>query len=555
MDGTSRSLRFFGETRFAPSNVSYSNHMTETTNSQNDSSAGNGWKPELIAELERRRKLARSGGGQARIDKQHASGKLTARERIAILFDPGTFIELNDLMISRVTDFGMDKKAVPGDGVVTGYGKINGRLAFAASQDFTVGGGSLGEYHAKRITHVMDKALEAGAPFISINDSGGARIEEGLDGLLGYSEIFKRNTWASGVIPQIAVIMGPCAGGACYSPAICDFIFMTEKQAQMYITGPAVVKTVTGEEITMEELGGSEVHMEKSGVAHFSYENDRACLEGVRQLLTYLPQNHHEKPAAMQLESADLSGKLQKIIPDNKSIPYDIKEVIQALTDPDSFFEVQPWFALNMVVGFARMNGETIGIVANQPNFMAGAIDYHASDKAARFIRFCDCFNIPLLTLVDVPAFLPGSGQEHNGIIRHGAKLLYAYAEATVAKISLILRKGYGGALLAMNSKTIGADVVFALPTAEMAVMGAEGAVNIVFRKAIQEAENPKSKHAEYVQEYERSFSNPYHAAARGFVDEVILPEESRARIIAAFDMLRNKTQYRPAKKHGNIPL
>lgn len=555
MDGTSRSLRFFGETRFAPSNVSYSNHMTETTNSQNDSSAGNGWKPELIAELERRRELARFGGGQARIDKQHASGKLTARERIAILFDPGTFIELNDLMISRVTDFGMDKKAVPGDGVVTGYGKINGRLAFAASQDFTVGGGSLGEYHAKRITNVMDKALEAGAPFISINDSGGARIEEGLDGLLGYSEIFKRNTWASGVIPQIAVIMGPCAGGACYSPAICDFIFMTEKQAQMYITGPAVVKTVTGEEITMEELGGSEVHMEKSGVAHFSYENDRACLEGVRQLLTYLPQNHHEKPAAMQLESADLSGKLQKIIPDNKSIPYDVKEVIDALTDPDSFFEVQPWFALNMVVGFARMNGETIGIVANQPNFMAGAIDYHASDKAARFIRFCDCFNIPLLTLVDVPAFLPGSGQEHNGIIRHGAKLLYAYAEATVAKISLILRKGYGGALLAMNSKTIGADVVFALPTAEMAVMGAEGAVNIVFRKAIQEAENPKSKHAEYVQEYERSFSNPYHAAARGFVDEVILPEESRARIIAAFDMLRNKTQYRPAKKHGNIPL
>lgn len=529
--------------------------MTQITNSQNNASATNGWKPELIAELRERRSAARLGGGQARIDKQHASGKLTARERIDILFDKDTFIELNDLMISRATDFGMDKKAIPGDGVVTGYGKINGRLAFVASQDFTVIGGSLGEYHARRITNAMDKALEVGAPFISINDSGGARIEEGLDGLLGYSEIFKRNTWASGVIPQIAVVMGPCAGGACYSPAICDFIFMTEKNAQMYITGPAVVKTVTGEEITMEELGGAEVHMEKSGVAHFSYEDDRSCLEGVRQLFSYLPQNHKERPAAVRTNSADLSAKLEGIIPDNKSVPYDIKEVIGALADADSFFEVQPWFALNMVVGFARMDGETIGIVANQPNFMAGSIDYHASDKAARFIRFCDCFNIPLLTLVDVPAFLPGSDQEHNGIIRHGAKLLYAYAEATVAKISLILRKGYGGALLAMNSKTIGADVVFALPTAEMAVMGAEGAVNIVFRKAIQDAEDPKAKHAEYVKEYERSFSNPYRAAARGFVDEVILPEESRARIIAAFDMLRNKVQSRPVKKHGNIPL
>lgn len=523
--------------------------------SQKDQEAGKGWNPELISELEKRRNAARIGGGQARIDKQHASGKLTARERIDVLFDAGTFIELNDLMKSRVTDFGMDKKALPGDGVVTGYGKIDGRLVFVASQDFTVSGGSLGEFHAKRITNVMDKALEVGAPFISINDSGGARIEEGLDGLLGYSEIFKRNTWASGVIPQIAVIMGPCAGGACYSPAICDFIFMTENNAQMYITGPAVVKTVTGEEISMEDLGGAAVHMEKSGVAHFSYEDDRACLECVRKLLSYLPQNNQEKAKAVPSVFADRSDKLQEIIPDDKSVPYNIKDVIEILADDDSFFEVQPWFALNMVVGFARINGESVGIIANQPNYMAGSIDYHASDKAARFIRFCDCFNIPLLTLVDVPAFLPGSDQEHNGIIRHGAKLLFAYAEATVAKISLILRKGYGGALLAMNSKTIGADIVYALPTAEMAVMGAEGAVNIVFRKAISEAEDPKAKHAEYVRDYEKSFSNPYRAVERGFVDEVILAEEARKRIVAAFEMLKEKRQTRPAKKHGNIPL
>ena len=523
--------------------------------SQKDQISNKGWKPELVEELEKRRESARLGGGQARIDKQHASGKLTARERIDVLFDAGTFVELNNLMISRVTDFGMDKKAHPGDGVVTGYGKIDGRLVFVSSQDFTVSGGSLGEFHAKRITNVMDKALEVGAPFISINDSGGARIEEGLDGLLGYSEIFKRNTWASGVIPQIAVIMGPCAGGACYSPAICDFIFMTENNAQMYITGPAVVKTVTGEEISMEDLGGAAVHMEKSGVAHFSYEDDRSCLEGVRKLLSYLPQNNQAKAKAAPTVFVDKSEELQEIIPDDKSVPYNIKDVINILADDGSFFEVQPWFALNMVVGFARMNGESIGIIANQPNYMAGSIDYHASDKAARFIRFCDCFNIPLLTLVDVPAFLPGSDQEHNGIIRHGAKLLFAYAEATVAKISLILRKGYGGALLAMNSKTIGADIVYALPTAEMAVMGAEGAVNIVFRKAIGEAADPAAKRAEYVRDYEKSFSNPYRAAERGFVDEVILAEECRTRIVAAFEMLKDKRQTRPEKKHGNIPL
>lgn len=523
--------------------------------SQKSDQPDSGWERARIDEVTRRREAARLGGGQARIDKQHASGKLTARERIDLLFDPGTFIELNDLMISRITDFGMDQKAHPGDGVVTGYGKIDGRLVFVSSQDFTVSGGSLGEYHAKRITNVMDKAIEVGAPFITINDSGGARIEEGLDGLLGYSEIFKRNTWASGVIPQIAVIMGPCAGGACYSPAICDFIFMTEAHAQMYITGPAVVKTVTGEEITMQELGGAAVHMEKSGVAHFAYEDDRACLEGVRRLLSYLPRNCRETPAAIDPAGSDLSVGLERIIPEDKSTPYNIKDVIAALADEDSFLEVQPSFALNIVVGFARLNGKTIGIVANQPNFMAGAIDYHASDKAARFIRFCDCFNIPLLTLVDVPAFLPGSDQEHNGIIRHGAKLLYAYAEATVAKISLILRKGYGGALLAMNSKTIGADVVYALPTAEMAVMGAEGAVNIVFRKDISAASDPAAKRAEFVEAYEKKFLNPYRAAARGFVDEVILPGESRSRLIAAFEMLKNKRQSRPEKKHGNIPL
>lgn len=517
--------------------------------------ANKGWKPELIDELNRQRATAQSGGGTARIEKQHASGKLTARERIDVLFDEGTFFELNDLMTSRITDFGMDKKAIPGDGVVTGYGKIDGRLVFVSSQDFTVSGGSLGEAHARKIANAMDKAMEVGAPFISINDSGGARIEEGLDGLLGYSDIFKRNTWASGVIPQIAVIMGPCAGGACYSPAICDFIFMTENNAQMYITGPAVVKTVTGEEISMEDLGGAAVHMEKSGVAHFAYEDDRSCLEGVRRLLSYLPQNNSEKPEWTETVFTDKSDLLQEIIPEDKSVPYNIKDVIEILVDDDSFFEVQTDFALNMVIGFARMDGETIGIIANQPNFMAGSIDYHASDKAARFIRFCDAFNIPLLTLVDVPAFLPGSAQEHNGIIRHGAKLLFAYAEATVAKISLILRKGYGGALLAMNSKNIGADIVFALPTAEMAVMGADGAVNIVFRKEIQAAADPVAKRAEFVQEYEKSFSNPYRAAQRGFVDEVILPEESRKRIIASFDMLKNKQQERPFKKHGNIPL
>ena len=506
-------------------------------------------------ELKNKREDIITAGGLDRIAKQHKAGKLTARERMEALFDDGTFVEINDMITSRASDFGMDKKKKPGDGVVTGYGFIHGRITFASAQDFTVCGGSLGEAHAMKICRVMDKALEMKAPFVSINDSGGARIEEGIDALSGYADIFYRNTMASGVIPQISVILGPCAGGACYSPAITDFIFMTEKTSQMYITGPAVVKSVTGEVITSADLGGADVHSAKSGVAHFVYPDDLSCLNGVRQLLGYLPQNNGEKPMIINSRETDRCVDLSDIVPVDSKKPYDVRTVIDTFVDVNSFMEIQPNFARNLVVGFARLAGETIGIVANQSRYMAGSLEINASDKGSRFIRFCDCFNIPILTLVDVPAFLPGSQQEHNGIIRHGAKMLYAYCEATVPKVGLIMRKAYGGAYIAMNSKGTGADVVYAWPIAKVAVMGAAGAVSIIGRKAIENAEDPTQKKEELLDQYNNLFMNPYIAAEHGYVDEVILPEETREKVVSAFRMLKTKDRSLPWKKHGNIPL
>ena len=507
-----------------------------------------------ISQLNQRRENVAAAGGPDRIAKQHSSGKLTARERMEALFDDGTFVEINDQIASRCSDFGMEKKKKPGDGVVTGYGYIHGRLAFASSQDFTVGGGSLGEAHAMKICRAMDKAMEMKAPFISINDSGGARIEEGIDSLSGYADIFYRNTIASGVIPQISVIMGPCAGGACYSPAITDFIFMTD-YSQMYITGPAVVKSVTGEVISSGDLGGAAVHSSTSGVAHFVYPDDLSCLNGVRQLLGYLPQCNLDDSMTVPGTAVDNSASLSSIVPADSKKAYDVRNVINSLVDENSFFEIQESFAKNIIIGFGRLDGETIGIIANQALYMAGSLEINASDKASRFIRFCDCFNIPLLTLVDVPAFLPGSQQEHGGIIRHGAKLLYAYSEATVPKVSVIMRKAYGGAYIAMNSKGTGADVVYAWPIAEIAVMGASGAVSIIGKKQIENAEDPAAKKEELLNEYNDKFMNPYIAAEHGYVDEVILPEETRSKISEAFNMLKTKERSLPYKKHGNIPL
>ena len=505
--------------------------------------------------LNERRASILSAGGEERIKKQHDSGKLTARERIEALFDEGAFIELNDMRLAHATDFGMEKKRKAGDGVITGYGRIHGRVAFVASQDFTVSGGSLGEVHAQKICAAMDKAIRVKAPFIFINDSGGARIEEGISSLAGYADIFYRNTLASGMIPQIAVILGPCAGGACYSPAICDYIFMARNNSQMYITGPQVVKSVIGEEITAAELGGSHVHNTVSGVSHFEYDDDLSCLNGVRRLLGYLPQNSSEKPMVVPGKPVDRGSDIPSIIPDDSRKAYDVHNVIDSFVDDGSFMEVQAGYAQNIVVGFARMDGQSIGIVANQSMVMAGSLEINSSDKAARFIRFCDCFNIPLLSLVDVPAFMPGSAQEYGGIIRHGAKMLFAFAEAQVPKICLIMRKAYGGAYIAMNSKGLGADVVYAWPIAEIAVMGAAGAVAIIGRKAIDEAEDKAAKREELVDEYNRKFMNPYVAAERGYVDEVITPEETRGRIISALKMLENKRRSPIDKKHGNIPL
>lgn len=513
------------------------------------------WDKEKISELQNRRAKALAGGGAERVAKQHSDGKMTARERLEFLFDDGKFTEINTLVQSKATDFGMDKKKLPGDGVVVGYGYIHGRLAFASSQDFTVNGGSLGQAHAEKICRAMDMAMEMKAPFISLNDSGGARIEEGIDALCGYGDIFYRNTMASGVIPQISVILGPCAGGACYSPAICDFIFMTEKNSYMFITGPAVVKTVTGEDITTDNLGSAAVHSEKSGVAHFVYPDEKECLNGVRRLLSYLPQNNSENPPTVRAQKRDGSSKLEELVPQNSKKNYDMHDVIDQIVDTGSLLEVQPNFAKNIITAFARFEGKPCGIIANQPSCLAGSLDCNSSDKAARFIRFCDCFNIPLLSLVDVPAYMPGSTQEHSGIIRHGAKLLYAFSEATVGKVCLIMRKAYGGAYIAMNSKTIGADVVYAWPIAEIAVMGAEGAVNIIGRKAIANAADKDAERAKLVKEYNDKFMTPYIAAEHGFVDEVILPEETREKIISAFTMLEKKEKKIPNKKHGNIPL
>ena len=510
------------------------------------------WEQSVFRTLESKKQLARAGGGKRRIEKQRQTGKLTARERIEILFDPESFTELGELVESRIPDFGMDTKRVPGDGVVVGYGKINGRLTFASSEDFTVIGGTLGESHALKICKLQDMALRMRAPIITINDSGGARIEEGISSLNGYSGIFLRNTRCSGVIPQIAVIMGPCAGGACYSPAICDFIFMVDKTSYMFITGPQVVKSVTNEDVSVDELGGAQIHAAKSGVSHFLYPDDRSCLMGVRRLLGYLPQNNCAPLPEMPALPRDSSSTLQEIVPQNSRKPYDVRQVIDTMADVGSFFEVQPNWAQNAVVGLGRMDGKTVGFVANQPAYMSGSLDFNASDKMARFIRTCDCFNIPLVVLVDVPAFLPGTAQEHNGIIRHGAKLLYAFAEATVPKISLIMRKAYGGAYIAMNSKRMGADLVFAWPIAELAVMGAEGAVSIMCRHEIES--EPACKDL-LVQEYEEQFLNPYIAAARGFIDEVIFPEQTREKIAAALEMLTGKDEKLSWKKHGNIPL
>lgn len=510
---------------------------------------------EAIEDLEKRRQVARLGGGQGAIDKQHEKGKLTARERLEILFDEGTFVEIDDFVESRIDDFDLDKKRIPGDGVVTGYGKINGRTVFASSEDFTVIGGSLGEYHSRKIVHLQDMALRMRCPIVTINDSGGARIEEGIDSLSGYSGIFERNTIASGVIPQIAVILGPCSGGACYSPAICDFIFVVDEISKMFITGPQVVKTVIGEELSAEELGGALAHVSKSGVAHFLYKSEKNCLGGVRELLSYLPDNNQAPLPVKSGKAVDNCKNLVNLVPANKKKAYDVHDVIHAISDRESFFEVQKNWAKNAVVGFGRIDGNTVGFVCNQANCKGGSLDIDASDKMARFIRFCDCFNIPVVSLIDVPAFLPGSEQEHNGIIRHGAKILYAYSEATVPKISLIMRKAYGGAYIAMNSKNMGADIVYAWPIAEIAVMGAEGAVNIIGRKQIQAAEDPAAKREEMIVEYEDKFLNPYIAAKRGYVDEVIRPDETRKKIVAALDALKTKEVNRPYKKHGNIPL
>jgi propionyl-CoA carboxylase beta chain len=496
------------------------------------------------------------GGGDQRIAKQHEKGKLTARERIDLLVDEGTFVELNAFIEHRCNDFGLKDKKGPGDGVVTGYGKIHGRPVYLFSQDFTVFGGALGEMHAKKIAYVMDLAAKTGTPFIGLNDSGGARIQEGVVSLDGYGQIFYRNSIYSGVIPQISVIMGPCAGGAVYSPAITDFVFMVEQTSQMFITGPKVIETVTGEKITAEDLGGASVHNEISGNAHFSAETENEVLEKVRLLLSYLPQNNEEKPPAHKGErEGHYRPDLADAVPFDAVRPYDVRNVIAQVVDEHSFMEVQKGFAKNIVVGLARINGEVIGLVCNQPKVMAGGLDINSSDKAARFIRFCDSFNIPILTFEDVTGFFPGIKQEHGGIIRHGAKILYAYSEATVPKITVILRKAYGGAYVALNSKSIGADIVYAWPNAEIAVMGPQGAANIIFAQEIQESETPEATRAQKIEEYREKFANPYVAAKLGMVDDVIDPRETRIKIIQALDMLHNKQEDRPKKKHGNIPL
>jgi len=510
-----------------------------------------------LDQLKELRSKIELGGGQKRIDSQHEKGKLTARERINLLFDEGSFVELDAFVKHRCVNFGMEKEDTPGEGVVTGYGYVDGRLVYAYAQDFTVVGGSLGEMHAAKICKVQDLALKMGAPIVGINDSGGARIQEGVDALSGYGKIFFRNTISSGVIPQITAIMGPCAGGAVYSPAITDFIFMVDKTSQMFITGPQVIKTVTGEEVTAEDLGGAMTHNRTSGVAHFLTANDEACIAEIRRLLGFLPLNNMETAPIFETEDDinKIIPELNEIIPDNPNKPYDIKDVITKLADNGEFYEVHQYFAQNIVTGFIRMGGQSVGVIANQPKVLAGCLDINASDKAGRFIRTCDCFNIPILNLVDVPGFLPGTGQEYGGIIRHGAKMLYAYSEATVPKITLILRKAYGGAYIGMCNKELGADIVLAWPSAEIAVMGPEGAANIIFRKEISDSENPQETRAQLIANYKGEFATPYKAAERGYVDDVIEPAATRPRLIDALNMLSSKRETRPPKKHGNLPV
>jgi len=512
---------------------------------------------EKIQQLRAFKAEARLGGGEKRIEIQHQKGKLTARERLDLLLDEGSFQELDMLVRHRSRDFGLDKQRYFGDGVVTGYGTINGRLVFVFSQDFTVLGGSLSESHGQKICKVMDLAMKNGAPVIGLNDSGGARIQEGVVSLGAYADIFLRNTLASGVIPQISAIMGPCAGGAVYSPAITDFIFMVKNTSYMFVTGPNVVKAVTHEEVTFEELGGAMTHATKSGVAHFVADNEVECLEGIRKLLSYIPQNNMEDPPTVP--TADdpnrMDPELNDIVPENPNKPYDVKEIIRRVVDNGEFLEVHENYAQNLVVGFGRLNGRSVGIVANQPAVLAGVLDIDSSIKGARFVRFCDAFNIPLITFVDVPGFLPGTDQEWRGIIKNGAKLLYAYCEATVPKITVILRKAYGGAYDVMSSKHIRGDINYAWPSAEIAVMGPKGAVEIIFRKDLAQAANMQEALERLVEDYRSKFANPYIAAERGYIDDVIEPPETRPRLIRALEMLQNKVDLNPKKKHGNIPL
>lgn len=509
-----------------------------------------------INELYDKRREVELGGGDERIDKQHDKGKMTARERIDYLLDDGSFVELNPFIETRSSDFGMSNNTAKGEGVVTGYGKINGKPVYLFAQDFTVYGGALGEMHGKKIAAVMDLAAKNKVPFIGLNDSGGARIQEGVSSLDGYGHVFYRNSIYSGVIPQISVIMGPSAGGAVYSPAITDFVIMVEKTSQMFITGPKVIETVTGEQISSEDLGGAAIHNAKSGNAHIKAANEEEALDAVRKLLSYLPDNYQEKPEKQDWpQENDERPELTEIVPFNARSPYDVKKVIHEVVDSGSFYEIHENFAKNIVVGFARIKGQAVGLVCNQPKFLAGGLDIDSSDKAARFIRFCDSFNIPLITFEDVTGFFPGIKQEHGGIIRHGAKILYAYSEATVPKITVITRKAYGGAYVALNSKSIGADLVYAWPNAEIAVMGPDGAANIIFAKEIAESENPEATRKEKIDTYREKFANPYIAAGLGMVDDVIDPRETRIKLIQALEMLFNKQEDRPDKKHGNIPL
>ena len=512
---------------------------------------------EKIELLKSKNSEALLGGGQKRIDKQHEKGKLTARERIELLLDEGSFEEVGKFVRHRSREFGLDQESYLGDGVVTGFGTVNDRLVYVFSQDFTVFGGSLSEAHAEKIVKIMDLAMKNAAPIVGLNDSGGARIQEGVVSLAGYADIFYRNVLASGVIPQISAIMGPCAGGAVYSPAITDFIMMVQDTSYMFVTGPNVVKTVTQEDVSSEELGGASTHSSKSGVTHFACENEVDCIHTLKQLLSYIPQNCEDTPPTVPYEPTDneVRKELNDIVPDNPNQPYDMREVVEGIVDRESFLEVHKNFAENIVVGFARLAGRSVGIVGNQPASLAGVLDINSSVKAARFVRFCDCFNVPLLVLVDVPGFLPGTDQEWNAIITNGAKLLYAFSESTVPRVTVITRKAYGGAYDVMNSKHIGADINYAWPTSEIAVMGAKGASEIIFRREIQTSDDPEAKLQEKIDDYTKKFANPYRAAHRGYIDEVILPENTRKKLIRSFNMLENKVDLRPRKKHGNIPL